>query len=62
MLTAYLCKCNNCDNILVDENPQIKAKEHELSGEELQMIYVQDGDTWYWVCPICLTDSYLIDM
>jgi hypothetical protein len=65
MVTANLCKCNNCDNILIDQNPQINAKEYPLTGEELEMQYIEEdaaGEKNYWVCPICLTDGFLIDM
>ena len=36
-MTANLCKCNMCDSILIDQNPQIGAKEYKLKGTELEM-------------------------
>lgn len=52
-----LCKCNMCNNILVDKNPQMDAKEHENTGlPELVLIDL------VWVCPFCLTDNFLIDL
>jgi hypothetical protein len=67
MITANLCKCNNCDSVLIDQNPQIKAKEYPLTGKELDMqwtgglVEFKDDDP-YWVCPNCMTDDYLIDL
>ncbi len=70
--TANLCKCNNCDSILIDQNPQVNAKEYYLKGTELEMQYnpglrmedEEDEDNLnerFWVCPICMTDGYLDD-
>jgi len=66
--TANLCKCNNCDSILIDQNPQINAKEYYLKGTELEMQYIpsiiEKGnvvDGAFWACPICMTDGYLDD-
>ncbi len=60
MITQNLCKCNNCENILIDENPQIKASEFPLKGNELNMIWCESENAW--VCPKCLTDGYLTDI
>lgn len=58
-----LCKCNNCESILIDENPQIGAKELEVPGNAKEMIQVQeDGGTFFWACPECKTDEYLMDI
>jgi hypothetical protein len=66
-MTANLCKCNNCGTILIDQNPQIGAKEHPLTGVEQEMQYkgglAENGETnYYWVCPVCDTDEYLTDL
>ncbi len=63
-MKAHLCKCNNCDLILIDQNSQVGAKEYELTGKETEMQYVEDKESGlgYWVCPICETDDYLIDL
>lgn len=59
----YICRCNNCDNILIDENPKIDAKEAELTGSELYMEKFSDEDhDSFWGCPVCETDAYLIDI
>ncbi len=58
-MATELCKCNNCGNILIDENPQVDAIKYDLNGSELEMVKDEDG---YWACPICLTDDYLIDL
>ena len=69
MVTANLCKCNNCNSVLIDQNPQIGANEYELTGKELDMQYIKGSDLQpnfdnetYWGCPICLTDDYLVDL
>jgi hypothetical protein len=67
LATANLCKCNNCDSILIDQNPQVNAKEFYLKGTELEMQYnpglimEDEDDERFWVCPICMTDGYLND-
>ena len=66
MIKAHLCQCNNCMNILIDQNSKINAKEYELTGEELEMQYLNDSSetdiSYFWGCPICMTDEYLIDL
>lgn len=71
---ANLCKCNNCDLILVDKNPQVDAIEHSVflntnkqwvnkDGIEVAEMQFLDGDDEsFWGCPICETDDYLTDM
>lgn len=63
-ITANLCKCNKCGSILIDQNPQINAKEHTLQGKEIDMQYKDDNDGsgGFWVCPICDSDAFLIDL
>ncbi len=53
-----VCKCNNCESHLIDENPKPAANQYIYSGEELKMAVVDN----YPVCPVCLTDDYLIDI
>jgi hypothetical protein len=60
MNKAHLCKCNNCENILIDQNSQVDATEHELKGNEIEMQYNEKEGIW--VCPICETDGYLTDL
>lgn len=60
MRKANICKCNNCDNTLIDNNPQINAPEFNLIGNELNMCWSVMQQAW--VCPICLTDDYLTDV
>jgi hypothetical protein len=69
MITANLCKCNNCDSILIDQNPQVNANEFPLKGNELEMQFFGGGikdkynnEDNYWGCPICLTDEFLTDV
>ena len=37
METDYLCKCNNCETVMIDENPQTNAEKHPLTGKEVEM-------------------------
>jgi len=60
----HLCICNNCGNILFDENPQVGAKLHPIKGNELHMKQIKDEVTgeYFWACPICETDNFLMDI
>lgn len=59
----FLCKCNNCNSVLIDKNPKDDAVEQELSGEELEMVLIHDKHEYenFWACPICKNDYYLTD-
>lgn len=60
---VYLCKCNMCGNILIDNNPLPDAVLYEYRnglGELAQLEDVVTGEI-YWGCPNCQTDDYLID-
>ena len=61
-MKANLCKCNNCDSVLIDDNPQTNAILHTLKGDEMTMVEVIDENGVGFVCPICLVDDYLIDL
>lgn len=37
-MEKYLCKCNNCDTVLIDRNPQDDAKQFSLEGKEQEMV------------------------
>lgn len=63
--THYLCKCNMCDSILFDENPNVNSIPIDATTIEKpinHMIQFQEGNEFYWVCPNCNTDSYLMDL
>lgn len=63
MTTANLCRCNKCGNTLIDQNPQVGAKEYELTGSENEMQYTMaENGEYFWACPVCETDEYLIDL
>jgi Zn finger protein HypA/HybF involved in hydrogenase expression len=59
-----LCKCNNCETVLFDENPQVGAKKHDTSNrvDVKSMKYVQTEEESFWACPNCETDEYLTDL
>lgn len=62
-MKANLCKCNNCGTVMIDQNPQFGAVEHELTGNEVEMQYLEvEHRERIWVCPVCMVDDYLIDL
>ena len=64
-MKEYLCKCNNCDSILIDRNPQVNATKFEVPDNALEMAMISStleiDANLFWACPICLTDEYLND-
>ena len=61
----YLCKCNLCDSIMFDENPGENSVLIDITTIEKpinRMIQFHDGSEFYWGCPNCSTDSYLMDL
>lgn len=63
-MKTELCKCNNCGNILYDENPQIGAKKRETEsfGIILPMELLNEDGESFWGCGDCQTDKYLTDL
>ena len=67
---AEMCRCNNCGSILIDENPRSGAKKYDVScadGSLKQFVDLSDNGLshdigYYWGCPECGTDEYLIDI
>jgi hypothetical protein len=57
----YLCKCNNCDNIYQDTNPQIGAKKYKDEGYR-SLESLEDREGYCNACPDCKTDAYLVDI
>ena len=65
MAKDFICRCNNCMNILIDENPKEDAVMQELTGTELAMEQFKgerNSFEFFWGCPKCETDEYLIDL
>lgn len=62
-MKAQLCICNNCDAIMVDNNPAEQPEFETTKLHLFEMVNVQEGD-WenFWGCPNCLTDAYLSDV
>jgi hypothetical protein len=64
-MTKYLCKCNNCDSILIDRNPQVNAIPLKTPENAIEMVMIgsplEMNSNLFWACPICLTDEYLND-
>ena len=65
-----LCTCNNCENIFIDKNPQIGAKEYLVDLTKITSLQYLldnslkneiDGGEYFWGCGICGTDDYLTD-
>jgi len=62
-MKTELCKCNNCERLLIDENPQINAEKIEVGNMKVHsMEYIEEENEGYWACPHCLTDAYLTDI
>lgn len=74
-IESPLCHCNNCETILIDENPQVNAKIYTIidnycesfPNKKIEMMaYMKDKNSQdqqhFWYCPICETDDYLIDL
>ena len=57
-----LCVCNNCNSILIDNNPQIGASFYEKVDGAKDMKELEDENGFFWVCPVCLVDDFLIDL
>lgn len=57
----HICKCNNCDARLFDENPRDEGKQ-KVEGNELNMVQLEDEGGIFWACPNCETDSFLMDI
>ena len=65
-MKAQLCRCNNCDTIMIDKNPG-EQPELLVPGNCKDMIECNDEDTppehgFFWGCPNCLTDGYFQDV
>ena len=59
--TGILCKCNNCETIMYDENPNTEETQ-STDKEVVHMLYnSSDRDNIFWACPVCQTDDYLND-
>ena len=66
----YVCRCNSCMALLIDENPSERARKVELQegGKYLRMESSpevgEDGSflQWVWVCPNCKSDEFLINL
>lgn len=65
-----LCICNNCLTVMSDKNPQFGAKRYDTKDihvEDMQYYGGRIEDTnpdliGAWVCPVCETDEYLMDL
>lgn len=69
MEKEYVCKCNKCGSLLIDENPRHDTEKKAIVGSELSMVYLVDETesvnnetNYFWACPICLTDEYIMDI
>lgn len=60
--SSYLCKCNNCEVIYEDMNPQVNATKHEVLTVIEPLIQIEENEEVFWGCPTCKTDSYLTDL
>ena len=61
----YLCRCNMCDSLLLDKNPSGNSILIDVTTIDKPINYMMqfhDGGEFYWGCPNCATDSYLVDL
>lgn len=62
----YLCICNYCTTILLDENPNHTSNKYDVSDVNCEEMKRYDGEDeeliGAWVCPVCNTDAYLMDL
>lgn len=61
----YLCKCNNCDSVMYDENPcPTNQSKVDVSNFEiiLPMELINDDGDSFWGCGNCQTDAYLTNI
>ena len=67
---SELCYCNSCGCYLIDNNPQADAKKYDTDIAEGVLEQFKEpvdnnspNDTeYFWGCPHCKTDEYLIDV
>lgn len=59
MAKVHLCKCNNCDSILEDTNPQVNAHLFDTGTVEPESLIIIDDMK---ACPFCKTDECLTDI
>ena len=61
-MVTEICKCNNCERLLIDENPQIGTEKVEIENIRVHtMVWIEEENDSFWACPHCLTDDYLTD-
>jgi hypothetical protein len=56
-----LCKCLNCDAVMVDENPGGQP-ELPVPDNVDDMEQIDDNGSFFWGCPNCKTDEHLVDL
>lgn len=61
---TYLCKCNNCGTVMLDNNPQVGsplfiAKVWYIA--DMEYIKPKEDEEGFCGCGKCQTDGYLTD-
>lgn len=64
-----LCRCNECDRVLIDRNAQIGAKCYDTRCVDGELRFFKNTIynklfeiEFFWGCDRCFSDSYLIDI
>lgn len=61
-MKTQLCICNECNTVMVDENPSDQP-EFETDGYNVMgMAHIDDEGYLFWVCPVCMVDDNLMDV
>lgn len=61
-MKAKLCKCNNCDTVMIDQNPKSDTPEFEIPDNATDMQFIDAASGGFWACPVCEDDGYLMDI
>lgn len=63
-MNEFVCKCTQCNNLLIDLDPTDRTLEMDVTDIHLTLEQFKDDDSddYLWGCPICKTDHYLKDI
>lgn len=57
-----ICTCLNCDGHYLDPNPGDDSIDYpEDTSIDGELVQLPDEGEFFWACPKCKTDFYLVD-